>query len=148
MRGYTHVAASITLLTFIPATPSTIIGLMLGSLLPDIDADGSTITRILPKIPIEHRTITHSFLALVAMTVVAAIFSRYFALGMFFGYLSHLLLDSLNPTGVPFFYPFIKIKYRFSKIRIRTGSILENVLLVVLLIVDFLILSKVANNLI
>jgi len=29
MRGYTHVAASITLLTFIPATPSTIIGLML-----------------------------------------------------------------------------------------------------------------------
>jgi len=142
------VAASITLLTFIPATPSTIIGLMLGSLLPDIDADGSTITRILPKIPIEHRTITHSFLALVAMTVVAAIFSRYFALGMFFGYLSHLLLDSLNPTGVPFFYPFIKIKYRFSKIRIRTGSILENVLLVVLLIVDFLILSKVANNLI
>ena len=141
-------AASITLLTFIPATPSTIIGLMLGSLLPDIDADGSTITRILPKIPIEHRTITHSFLALVAMTVVAAIFSRYFALGMFFGYLSHLLLDSLNPTGVPFFYPFIKKKYRFSKIRIRTGSILENVLLVVLLIVDFLILSKVANNLI
>ena len=141
-------AASITLLAFIPATLGIAGGLLLGSVLPDIDADGSTITRILPKIPIEHRTITHSFLALVAMTVVAAIFSRYFALGMFFGYLSHLLLDSLNPTGVPFFYPFIKIKYRFSKIRIRTGSILENVLFIVLLIVDFLILSKVANNLI
>jgi len=143
MRGYTHMAASITLLTFIPATPSTIIGLMLGSLLPDIDADGSTITRILPKIPIEHRTITHSFLALVAMTVVAAIFSRYFALGMFFGYLSHLLLDSLNPTGVPFFYPFNRLKKSFA--RIRTGGWIDNLIFLVFLFIDVFVIFKKIN---
>jgi len=148
MRGYTHMAASITLLAFIPATLGIAGGLLLGSVLPDIDADGSTITRILPKIPIEHRTITHSILALFAFSSLASLVSVQFGIGIFSGFLSHLFLDSMNPTGVPFFYPFIKKKYRFSKIRIRTGSILENVLFIVLLIVDFLILSKVANNLI
>ena len=108
-------AASITLLAFIPATLGVAGGLLLGSVLPDIDADGSTITRILPKIPIEHRTITHSILALFAFSSLASLVSVQFGIGIFSGFLSHLFLDSMNPTGVPFFYPFIKKKYRFSK---------------------------------
>ncbi len=139
-------AASITLLAFIPATLGITGGLLLGSILPDIDVDGSTITRILPKIPIEHRTITHSILALFAFSLLASLVSVQFGIGIFSGFLSHLLFDAMNPTGVPFFYPFIKKKYRFS--RIRTGSILENVLFIILLIVDFLILSRVIKNLI
>jgi inner membrane protein len=115
---------------------------MLGSVLPDIDVEDSIVTGIIPKLPFKHRTITHSFFALVVVTIVAAIFSRYFALGMFFGYLSHLLLDSLNPIGVPFFYPFNKIKYNFA--RIRAGGWIDNLIFFVFMFIDiFVILEKI-----
>lgn len=144
MRGYTHIAGSILLLTVLPPSLAVIGGLVLGSVLPDIEAEGSLITKILPRIPVEHRTITHSILALAVVSAVASFFSVQLGLGIFLGYLSHLFLDSMNPTGVPFFYPFKKNKYRFM--RIATGSFFEGVLLFSLLIIDIFVLFKAVNK--
>lgn len=60
--------------------------------------------------------------------VVVGSFVPYYVVGLSVGYLSHLLLDALNPTGVPFAYPSDK---RISVANITTGSTLENFVLLV-----------------
>lgn len=112
---------------------------ILGSLLPDIDHTESKLGRrirpisfVITKI-FGHRTLTHSLTLYFFLSVLG-----YFAfpqyqiqlLAIVVGAISHLLLDSLNPSGVPLFYPH---PARFSIAKIRTGSLLEHVFLAVML---------------
>ena len=46
-----------------------------------------------------------------------------YLLGMFLGYGIHILYDMFTVSGVPFFYPFTKESFRFSKF--KTGGIIE-----------------------
>ena len=112
--------------------------IVIGSLLPDIDHPNGTLRQMM-KLPqflahpvgeiIPHRGPTHTIWAGILfslLTVVLTVWSGLSTLesletglGMFFGYGSHLVLDSLNPTGVKWFAPWRDLKLHGV---IRTGS--------------------------
>ena len=118
---------------------------ILGALLPDIDSPNSSLGRWLPfvSVPLErrwgHRTVTHCLLAVGALGVVSSplIFYRttmYSAL--LIGYLSHLLADCGTKSGVPLFHPHPAqcVLPGNSRYRVTTGSLAEQGLLGVLLV--------------
>ncbi|NEZ61035.1 metal-dependent hydrolase [Adonisia turfae] len=90
-----------------------------GGMLPDLDHPGSALGRRLKLISLPlsavvgHRGVTHSLLAVVALIgvlVTVATVPVYSHLGwlitpLTIGYLSHILGDSLTPSGVPLFWP-------------------------------------------
>lgn len=96
---------------------------LIGSLLPDIDHPGSAFGRAVPVVSdavsylAGHRRGVHSLLAALAAGALAWAVGAWAAArgvpadpllisaGLTAGYLSHLLLDALNPGGVPFFWP-------------------------------------------
>lgn len=132
MMGLTHAMFSI-LLALIYARYGTrpdlvfIAFLMAGTLLPDIDSARSTIgKRIKPlsralELVAGHRGLLHSLAGWLIFTIPASIAGMNAALPFTLGYVSHLLLDSLTPTGVRFLYP---LEYRVSG-DIRTDSLAE-----------------------
>lgn len=95
----------------------------IGGLLPDLDHPKSALGRRIPFISVPlsamfgHRGMTHSLLAvvgLVATLVAVTTMPAYTSFGTSFGrlaaplcigYLSHLLGDSMTPSGVPVFWP-------------------------------------------
>lgn len=114
------------------------------ALLPDIDHPSSLIGRIFFFIsePINkrfgHRTVTHSFFAVVVFAVVMlpVVFynSLFYALSVL-AFASHSIADMFNTTGVRFFYPVSDkefVAYRSEKFRLPVRSWKEMVLLVVL----------------
>ena len=116
---------------------------IVGSLLPDLDHPKSWIsskTVILhyPFRKLGHRKATHSlFAAILLWAVLTLPFGiNFVALGSLLGYLSHLILDILNPTGVPLLYPFTKEKYKIGKIHTGdTGEYIVTVLLIIISVV-------------
>lgn len=115
---------------------SIVAGGVLGSLMPDIDHPNSMISRVkILGIPIlkplawlinvlfGHRGATHTLWALIFTwlpfvigpiflpehLVVTRIIIALFGLGYATGYFSHLLLDSMTPSGAPIFWPFQSI---------------------------------------
>ncbi len=103
MKGTTHLAAGILLAAVIPTpTLPTTVGIVTGSILPDIDKSSSMLGQHIPVLPLllRHRGITHSLLFAGAMFLVNR--------GLGVGCLCHLLFDALNPSGVPLFWPFKK----------------------------------------
>ena len=118
---------------------------ILGSLLPDVDSPNSSLGRWLPfvSIPLErrwgHRTITHCLLAVGVLGVASGplVFYRttMFA-ALLIGYLSHLLADCATKSGVPLFHPHPAqcVLPGNSRYRVTTGSLAEQGLLLVLLV--------------
>lgn len=105
-----------------------------GALLPDIDQPRSYIGCKVPVsygayLVVGHRGIFHSPIgaagaALFALAVFhkwAPVYSSLW-LPLAAGYLSHLVLDTINPSGVPWLWP---LKQRVSIPLVRTGSIWE-----------------------
>lgn len=112
---------------------------MIGGLLPDVDHPSSKFGRLVPFIsyPVSaifgHRGITHSLLAIVAMSVILVNYGatdQYIA-PLVIGYLSHLIGDWIT-GGIPIFWPYQK-KYS-SPIVFETNSIAEPLAVLVLLI--------------
>ncbi len=70
---------------------------IIGSLIPDIDL----------VLPLEHRTLTHSLLFVLLISVSYYLISKdkRNSLGLLVGMLSHLLLDLFSPVGLTLFYP-------------------------------------------
>ncbi|TCK04511.1 metal-dependent hydrolase [Phorcysia thermohydrogeniphila] len=138
MTAGTHVLAAISVAAIfnLPAIPA-----VAGSILPDVD-----LKKGLPFPPKRtlfnsHRGITHH-VAIPILLFFIAIWIKDFVnlqLGIYLlsftlGYASHLLLDSLNPLGIPYttkYYPRFSLKLMKSG---RTGEIF-----VILLLVSFLI---------
>lgn len=80
--------------------PSAIL-LMVGSLLPDIDHGGSTISKNIPLIHkiFTHRGFTHSLLFIY---IIGTLISPWLGMGI----LVHILLDMFTSQGVHLFSPF------------------------------------------
>lgn len=129
---------------------------LIGSVAPDIDHKNSFISNrlkpfgFLVRRTTTHRGATHSplivglFSLLLYSGLEVTEFNSYaypIALGFFVGAISHVLLDMLNPQGVPLLYPIPKAK-RFRIAHIRTGGLIEKVTFVVLLILTFQLLLK------
>lgn len=139
MRYHSHVIVSLCIgaaaaaYTHLPFTASYTAGVVIGSLLPDIDEPKSYVGRrsfgMANKVKeaFGHRGMTHS---LVVWGVIAAIVliesSSPFSLGFVLGYLFHILEDFLSVQGVPLLWPFQTKKYKLPFY--RTGGIVEKLL--------------------
>ncbi|MCK8823812.1 metal-dependent hydrolase [Fuchsiella alkaliacetigena] len=121
------------------AEPLTLyLAVLIGALLPDIDHANSKITSKLKPLNwitrlfgIKHRGITHSliglalFYMLINKILALGWINQIWYYGLLLGYISHLLADMLNPTGIPLFFPNSR---RFSfGVKITTGSWQENI---------------------
>lgn len=108
MKGTTHLASGLVLAAMAPTqTLAVSAGLVVGSLLPDIDTKSSLLGRHVPILPklLKHRGFTHSLI----LPLVLFLFDPTRALSV--GMLAHLLLDAFNPDGIPILWP---CKKRFS----------------------------------
>jgi len=117
---------------------TSILVMLVATTLPDIDLPKSTIGRTFKPISLYinrrwgHRTITHSFITLLILTLLLAILENQItdkntlSLIFFYAYLSHLLLDMVTIMGVPLLYPFSKNPFVLPgspRYRIRTGDL-------------------------
>lgn len=100
------------------SNPYFLVATIFVSLLPDIDNPKSIIGKLFYPLSkwlyrkYGHRTITHSFSALIVLTLIIYIFEKInqspvqYTQIVFFAYFGHLLLDMLTISGVPLLYPF------------------------------------------
>ena len=81
----------------------------LGTLLPDIDSEESSIGRyfgLLSRI-IPHRTITHTIWIVILLAAASWSFHSIFLAALTLGYALHILEDSFSNQGICWFYPVI-----------------------------------------
>jgi membrane-bound metal-dependent hydrolase YbcI (DUF457 family)/biotin carboxyl carrier protein len=121
--------------------PASLVALGLGSILPDIDTSTSNIGQLVPGFSsrIErkfgHRTITHSLLGVIFLAIISSplIFwnSSVFAF-LLLGFLSHLILDTFNISGVPLLWPARTVFWFFPHraYRVAYNSPLERLIMV------------------
>lgn len=133
MMGSTHAVVGLALGLALahqqPAMNALALASLAGvaALLPDIDHPQAFMGRrlIIGRL-FHHRGFTHSLLALALLGLACWHYLPYpIAFNLALGYGSHLLLDALNPQGVPLLYP---IKYRFSFAPFRAGGTLDRLL--------------------
>lgn len=120
------------------ANPIYIIITIVACLIPDIDHTKSLIGKIFYPISkwlsinYGHRTITHSLIFISSITIISVFIEKIFSnnleisLIIFFGILSHLILDMVTLQGIPLFYPFKKnpcVLPANPDLRIRSGDI-------------------------
>jgi inner membrane protein len=148
MKYKTHIATSVTLaagvskIFSIPFTVGYLVGVTLGSLLPDIDEPNSYIGRRsfgiahLINRKFGHRGFTHSLLCWLIVTVYCLILPSLFTIGISFGYLFHIIGDLFSVQGVPLFSPIRETRQKLpSFITYRTSSVAELYILISLLLV-------------
>ena len=120
------------------ANPFYIIITILSCLIPDIDHTKSLIGKLFYPIAkwlsinYGHRTITHSLIFITGITIISVFIEKIFgnnleiSLIIFFGILSHLILDMITLQGIPLFYPFKKnpcVLPANPDLRIRSGDL-------------------------
>lgn len=122
-----------------PAEPQALAAAAMGALLPDIDHPQSWAGRKLRPISVPlsmlvgHRGVTHSAIAVLAgLAVLMLVETGWLVAPVVVGYLSHLLADSLTPSGVPLLWP---SRRRFTLNLCQTGSITEIGLVTVIALV-------------
>jgi membrane-bound metal-dependent hydrolase YbcI (DUF457 family) len=94
--------------------PASLVALGLGSILPDIDTSTSSIGQLVPGFSSKierrfgHRTITHSLIGVIILAILSSPLllrnSSVFAF-LLLGFVSHLILDTFNISGVPLLWP-------------------------------------------
>ncbi|KAB2952136.1 metal-dependent hydrolase [Heliorestis acidaminivorans] len=119
----------------------------LGSLLPDIDQPNSKVGSkffMLPtllKVTIGHRGPTHSivgavtvsFLVWLLLSMIYPLTNMALYVLLLAGYISHLVLDSLNPQGVAWLWPVTSKKFRIPMF--DTGGVGESLIVIPSLVV-------------
>lgn len=135
-------------------------GATMGSLAPDIDHPTSKIGKKFLLKPISiflnkffgHRTITHSVIMAILMTIILFSFSTMttgdlnyiytnLVIGFSVGYFSHLLLDMFTVEGIPVFYPLIKRKYRLSKFKTGKSKKKEEIVSIIMIFITGIIMA-------
>jgi inner membrane protein len=144
MNYYTHLAFSflvgILLINYL-SIPNQILFIILFmgfSLLPDIDKVQSKISEKIKVVSfiirffLGHRGLMHSIWIPLLFYLMLFAFNMNIAIAVSFGYLSHLLLDGLTPSGVKLLWPINKKLKGF----VRTSSLMEYLLFILLVILD------------
>ena len=128
MTGYTHLIVGFALSnTLHLSVPDTVV-CVVASLLPDIDSKKSYLGRFNPLASwLSHRGITHNPITIMVITLILSEYHN--VIPFFIGAMSHLVLDSLTPMGIPFG------KRRIKLARIKTGSIGEWITLMIILLI-------------
>lgn len=127
MKYQTHIAGGIVLgvcaSSFFdyPPAPTVIYyaGILIGSLLPDLDHTKSFLGKKLRFISkplfklVGHRTLTHSlFMIVLGLEMIRLSSYHPMVVGLTLGIISHILLDILTPQGVALLYPFSRKRYK------------------------------------
>lgn len=120
---------------------------LFATFLPDIDSRYSVIgkrkfNRILQFFT-KHRGITHSFVFLIALTLILLLVLPVVALGFFLGYGLHLFADSFTINGITPFYPLSRKKTGGF---IVTGKISERFVFISFIILDVILLWTRFSN--
>lgn len=159
MRGSTHAAAGIAtgiLLSncFDINTGQSLLYTacsIIGSLFPDIDNTSSKIGQhtkpasYLIQLFIGHRTFFHApVIYLIAAILITSAYpgTAIFCTAFLAGAASHLTLDSLNPAGIPLFWPLNK---HFNIAKFQSGGIMDRCLGLLLWIFVLFLLWKKAS---
>jgi membrane-bound metal-dependent hydrolase YbcI (DUF457 family) len=94
--------------------PASLVTLGLGAILPDIDTSTSSIGQLVPEFSsrIErkfgHRTITHSLIGVLILALISSpllVWNPNVFAFLLLGFVSHLILDTFNISGVPLLWP-------------------------------------------
>ena len=142
MRGKSHFVFGIGsgLLTAVASPAVSLLHLPIvgvASLLPDIDSSSSTLgkqCKLIAKM-FKHRGFLHTPLFLSLFFLIQDPGLRW---SFVIGIASHIFLDMFNAGGIMFFYPFSKRKFKLAKI--KSGSWIERILIVLLLITEGMML--------
>ena len=140
MMAHTHALSSALVFSLLNFNPSIVFLGVFMSILPDIDTPYSFIGKLLKPISkfinkrCGHRSVTHSFLALLTVSVFGFLINNQIGLVLMIGYSLHLFFDMLNPSGVPLLYPDCTSFVIFSGI-IPVKGVRENWLFAILFIV-------------
>ncbi|WP_027410302.1 metal-dependent hydrolase [Anoxybacteroides tepidamans] len=139
MRYHTHVVTSLCIGAAVASqTPLSFTlgytaGIIVGSLLPDIDEPTSYVGRRSlgmsrkVKEAFGHRGMTHSLFIWAAVALVVLYeSSSAFAVGTILGYLFHIIEDLLSVQGVPLLWPFQTKRYKIPLY--RTGGGVERLI--------------------
>lgn len=153
MRYDSHIISSVVLGTAlthyssIEPSVSLFAGIVIGSLLPDIDEDESYVgkrslgTAKVVKGIFGHRGFTHSLLATIIVFIPSLFFHYSFysaLLGLGFGYLFHILEDMLSKSGVPLFWFFSESTTELRiKIPLYTTNHFSELIVVALFVLGF-----------
>lgn len=138
----------------------------LGGIAPDIDQPTAPFWRNLPigkffgrffgKLLGGHRFLTHSlvgvalmgflvhWLLMVLQPIMPSVQTEYVWWAFMIGMVSHLVMDSFTKEGVPWLLP-IPIKFGFPplrRLRITTGKLMENFVVLPLLVVALIVLCS------
>lgn len=158
MMGRTHLAAAICVSTVVATHCQTmsftnsllaVCGAAFGSLLPDIDHRNSTISNSMRPISFfthlifGHRKLLHDPIAYAVLLGPALYFRpSIFLWALAFGILiGHLLLDALNPKGIPVLYLLTRGKVRLHLANIETNSIVDFIFGVLCLALVFVLVK-------
>ena len=118
-------------------------GAVVGALLPDIDHTrskisksnlGTSIVSDIVSLFTKHRGIIHTPICMIILAMLCSILmvvvpkdmhaiAVEIAEGILIGYLSHLILDTLNPGGIMWIYPISKKHFYLAQI--KTGTVGE-----------------------
>ncbi|RLE48281.1 hypothetical protein DRJ25_00225 [Candidatus Woesearchaeota archaeon] len=110
-----------------------------GSILPDIDHEGSKVNQLLPLTKyfsklFKHRGFFHSIFPVLFFVFLELSFKLDgIGIALALGYLSHLLSDGLTPTGVNLLHPAAKLRIEGF---IPTGGIVEAAVFVFVIVAD------------
>ncbi len=86
---------------------------LVAAVFPDIDSRYSKIGRHFPfGWFLKHRNFFHSFLFCAIVSLTIEFFFGGYGFAAFFGFVTHLLLDSFNHQGISLFYPFSKYRVK------------------------------------
>lgn len=111
-------------------------GVVIGSLLPDIDHTRSSLGRKFPiiskivSIVFKHRTFTHSLLFCALVYAFTYSWNETVAAGILLGMLSHIAGDMGTNRGVQLLYPYDR--YFSFPVTIRTGGFAEQLVFLLL----------------
>lgn len=111
--GLTHIGIAVFLyFCLFPFNLEGLAGVIIGAIFPDIDTPHSILGRFnVFSYFMKHRGITHTLVGMLAFAwLVNAIFPN-ISDGFIFGYFTHLVADSLTPTGIMWLYPYRKNYY-------------------------------------
>ncbi|MFC3040710.1 metal-dependent hydrolase [Virgibacillus xinjiangensis] len=161
MRYDTHLITSlatgtgVTIVSAVPFTFGYVIGIMIGSLLPDIDEPQSFIGRrsfgvaSVIKRTYGHRGITHSLFAWLIFSIVSCLIApNFFGIGLSLGYLFHIIGDLFSVSGVPLYKPFTDERVKMPRrLTYRTSSQKEKIILSIFLLLLILLLPNAMTDL-
>ena len=123
-----------------------IIILLFFSIFPDIDESSSKVSKKLKPFSyltniLGHRNILHTIYFPLAISLILLLFNlKEMSIAVLIGYLLHLLLDATTQKGIALFYPLNKKRIKGY---IKTGSFIENIIFILLVIIVVLKLLSI-----